>query len=110
MKYYRVYTENDGKNRRGAGQGFPPEPKETESIWFSPESDYLIAVYTDGKGRKNAEAATACKLRGDDKTNKIKFFPGKPEVKEFEDIFSTEEKKPTKKKKTAKKVVKEIKE
>jgi len=51
MKYYQVYLESDGKNRRGANQDAPAKRHERDAVYFSPASPFMVYEYKDGQDK-----------------------------------------------------------
>ena len=83
MKFYRVYLENDGRNRRGANGENPPKFRDHDRVWFSPDCNYIVTEYKDGLGRPER---VVCHLdRIGDPTFRVRFFPGEAETIESEE-------------------------
>lgn len=102
MKFYRAYLESDGRNRRGASGSSPAEKREDQVVWFSPSSDWVVYDYKDGSGKECRQCFKPEKYG--DGTWKVYFFSKDFEYKEESELFGQ----PKPKKKTKKKVVKDV--
>ena len=110
MNYYQVYIESDGRNRREANGDAPAKRRESDAVYFSPESPFIVYEYTDGQGRLNKQLFELGKYG--DGSFKIYFFEGGSDAIPEDKLFKRADKvkaEVPKKKPTKKKIIKESK-
>ena len=109
MNYYQVYMESDGRNRRGANGEAPAKRRESDAVYVSPGSPFIVYDYSDAQGNMNRQLFELSKYG--DGTFKIYFFKDGSEAIPEEKLFARSDKSKSevpKKKVSKKKIVKKV--
>ena len=72
MDFYRCYLENDGNNVRGSDGSRPRRKKETDKLWWSPDSPWVVLDRIDSTKNVTREVFNPHNLG--DHTFRVYFF------------------------------------